>query len=361
MAVETVQTHRVVELARLIEQDITQRRLQPGDPYLNTADVAQMLRVSKQAANQAMQLLAQRRVLDRRQRRGTCIAEQMPGDMRHPIESLLMLVHQSYLRSEGLLADGVVIGISRRLPTVNVQFAYTPSIDDGAFVQKIVRQCLRDRSPTGLLLVRSSLTAQRIVAESGLPAVIYGTPQPSVTTLSSIDSDQHETGRLLAEHVLSRGHQRLIVLMRDRMLPGDRPFQDGIREVAAKYKLPVDALVHRDLPADDAAIVSEVSQLLQRHGPQPGIVARSELLANSAMTAIKSTGLKVGDDVTVAIASLYRRGNENPPCCPYIRNLLGPQEQGEAIAQLLCDAAHHQKVAHERIPVELVGVEGAPD
>ncbi len=347
------QTHRVQKLAKRIEADIRRRDLRPGDPYLKTSEVAQMLRVSKQAANHAMQLLAQRKLIDRRQRSGTSIAELTPDPSRQPIDSVMMLVHQSYLRTEGLLADGVVVGLAGRLPGVHVKFAYTPSLDDGAFVAKIVGQCLKDKSPTGLLLVRSSLNAQRLVAESGLPAVIYGTPQPSITTLSSIDNDQREAGRRLALLMIENGHRRLAVFLRDRIFPGDRLFQDGIREVAAEHGLAVGDLITRSIPIDNASIVAETAAVLASSKKLPGIIARTETIAHAASQAVIDAGLRVGEDVTVAIAQIYRRGNENLPPLPFMKTELSPEGQGQEIARLLCLAATGGPVEHVDLPMRL--------
>jgi hypothetical protein len=74
------------------------------------------------------------------------------------------------------------------------------------------------------VLARASLETQRLVASSGLPAVVFGTPFPSVDALSSLDCD-HPTaaaeehgerlGRLLLERATRPGaaprHERLAV------------------------------------------------------------------------------------------------------------------------------------------------------
>ncbi len=360
MAESPIATPAMLHLAKRIEADIQSRQLSSGDRYLTVAQVAQMLRVSKLSANQAMQLLVHRRVLDRRQRRGTFVAEPAAPKSRQPIEFLMLLVHKYYMQSEGLLANGILLGISRRLPGVDLRFCFSTDVDEAAHVRQMLDDTLRRQRRSGLLLVRASLATQRQVAASGLPAVIFGMPQPSVTELSWIDADQQRSGRLLAEHLLSRGHRRLVVLMRERMLPGDHPFLDGIREVVAEAQLPVDALLLRELPTDDHAIVSEVRQVLTAGGSQPGFIARSEQLGLRAIETIDAMGLSPDGRSSVAIATLYRRGNENPPPCAYIRVELSPQEQGEMIASLLCHVAETGVVKQVKLPVCLVTPETGP-
>ncbi|MFI4875065.1 MAG: GntR family transcriptional regulator, partial [Blastopirellula sp. JB062] len=64
----------IVSLAGRIQEDIAQKQLGPGDPYLKLAETARMLGVSNGSANRALQLLEQRGVLSRRQRKGTFIS-----------------------------------------------------------------------------------------------------------------------------------------------------------------------------------------------------------------------------------------------------------------------------------------------
>ena len=59
---------RVLRLADRIQEDIRQRALGPGDPYLTTIETARMLGVNNSVAGRALQLLAKRRVIERRQR-----------------------------------------------------------------------------------------------------------------------------------------------------------------------------------------------------------------------------------------------------------------------------------------------------
>jgi DNA-binding LacI/PurR family transcriptional regulator/DNA-binding transcriptional regulator YhcF (GntR family) len=354
MKAEQAQTPRVIELARRVELDIAKRGLQPGDTYLNTGEVAQMLGVNRMVANRAMQLLAQKRRIVRKQRHGTTISEPSPTHLSQPIESLLLLVQAHYLSSEGLLGDGVIVGISHEFPGLDIQFIYVPSSgNESGLVDQTINRCLRSEKTTGLLLVRSSLETQRLVMKCGLPAVIYGTPQPSITSLSSIDRDQNQIGQLCADHVLSRGQRRLLVLMRDRMYAGEPAFQDGLQAAASRHGLTLDSVYFRDLPADKDAVGSEVRRLLHADPTSLGIIARSEALADGAVQAIEDQGLVVGQDVSLAVADVYRRGNAAPPKYPYIKGRLTPEQQGREIGLLLKDAVMGQPVRHVTVPVDL--------
>ena len=344
---------RVLELSTAIERDIDERGLKPGDRYHSTATVAKELGVSRQAANAALQLLSQRGRLVRKQRLGAFVADPSICGLEQPIQSLLVLVHPQYLRTEGLMADGVTLGIASRLPAVNIDFSYVPRIEETGVVEKLVRRCRREKVPTGLLLVRSSLSTQRIVEQSGLPAVIYGTPQPSIQALSSLDTDQEQAGELLAEDALSRGAERLVVLMRDYVHAGDHKFQAGIRKVLSQRGLGVDAICYLHLAADDEAIFWGTKELLEQDSRRTAVIARTERLAAGAARAAEHLGLSVGDELPVSVSVVYRRAGGEPPSFPHIRSTADSEKIGWKLADLLCTAAGDGGVIHHKLAVEL--------
>lgn len=97
---------RVVDVAEQILADIRRRRLQPGDAYLGTAETTQWLRMNGSTVNRALQLLAQRGVIERRQRRGTIVRD--PGTRRPDVtlKRVHIVVREDHVRAEGLWADG---------------------------------------------------------------------------------------------------------------------------------------------------------------------------------------------------------------------------------------------------------------
>lgn len=372
-------TPRIVQLATRIEQDIDLKRLRPGDPYLTTREAARMLGVSTVAASRAMQLLANRRILHRRQRSGAVIAEGVTGTTGPSLRCVHFLVHQNYLKTEGLLADGTVIGMQRELPGVDVQLNFLPGDEES--VERLVAAALRSPEPEGFVLVRSSLTTQRLVRASGLPVVVYGTLYPSVQGMAWIDRDHRRVARLLAEHVLSRGHRRVLHLSRDRMLPGDQPFQEGLRQTLAEAGLSLADYSVLHLPADREAIRHAVAQVLQDNyqdlgsspfdsaasagtgfaarpqagGTLPGIIAQSEPLAEGAADAVTELGLVPGRDVPIVVTQVYRAGNENPCPFPRVRTTLAPEQIGVHLGRMLSQQARGCPLErdHEILPGEL--------
>jgi DNA-binding LacI/PurR family transcriptional regulator len=353
------QTPRILELAARIEQDISIKKLRPGDSYLKTSEIARMLGVSTGAANRAMQLLNKRRVLHRRQRSGAIVAEGIMKTDPPSLRCVHFLVHQNYLKTEGLLGDGTLIGMQAELRDVNVQLNFLPLGEEIDDVNRLIAAALRSHEPEGFVLVRSSLKLQRLVQASGLPCVVHGMLYPSIHGVAWISRDERQCGRLLTEYVLSRGHRRVLNLARDRIFAGEHPFEVGISETLVKAGIGLSGLTTLHLPADHDAIRAAAGEVLRASEAPLGIIARSEPLAEGAASAAADAGLTVGRDVTIAVANIYRAGNDNPVAFPHIRNVVESEQIGMHIGRMLSQQACGLPLDpdHEIIPIRMENLE----
>lgn len=334
MTAPTIEVPRIVALADRLERDIHERKLKPGDRYLSAAAAARMLRVSGAAANRALQLLSLRGVVERRQRMGAVVSA--PSSVEPALGAVHLLLPHNYLETDAQTAESLALGLQRTLPRASLRFHFLAR--DGAAEQAaaILRGAAREQPPSGLVLVRSGLATQRLVAASGLPAAVYGTVYPSVSALPSLDRDQRQTGYLLARHLLDRGRRRLLVVMRDRFLPGDQAFLDGIAQALSDDLLPADALVLRCLPEDRDAVAAMARAELAGDGPLPGIVCRSELLAAGVADALRTLGHREPADV-LGVGDAHPSGRLPAQSWTCVDSASGPEEHGARLAQLLTD------------------------
>jgi DNA-binding LacI/PurR family transcriptional regulator len=348
------QVPRIVELADLIVADIHRRDLKPGDPYQTTVETAEMLGVSTTAANRAMQVLVKRHVLERRQRKGTFISAPPDNMDASPLRRVHLLVQEDYLRTEGLLSDGIVIGMHDELPAAQMQFNFLPPEKQERYIADLVSEAMRSGQTEGFVLVRASLQAQRLIAASSLPVVVHGSLHPSVPPIPWIDRDHRLGGVLLARRLLKDGFQRIVVLMRDRMFRGDHQLLDSVRDELATAGLPMTALTLRCLPSDQDAIRVALAELLPDKG-RTGFVCRSEPLAAGAEATARELKLDLGRDVGIVLSDVYRKRSDAPPAWPYLRPSLTPEEIGQHIGSMLAQRARGQAVVpdHLVVPVEL--------
>lgn len=345
---------RILELASRVEDDIQERRLRPGDRYLSTGDTAKMLRVDTATANRALQLLVKRNVLRRRQRVGTFVAEPHSHENQPPLGRVHLLMSDAYAKAEGWLDTDALLDLQSELPGVQLQFHLVRLADEQDYLNRVIHDALSSRVGEGFVLARSTLTTQRMIVASGLPAVVFGHPYASVKGLSFVDRDQREMGRLMARFVLRRGHRRIVALMRDRLLPGDHELLDGAREIVEGAELPAPGLWVRCLPHDREEVVEEVGQLLDASPELPGIISRPPLMAEAAIEALQARNLIPMHDVAIAVSDYFR---EPPPGLPFavIRPALETDQQGARLGRVIAQLARRElpKNEHRLTPVRL--------
>lgn len=358
MSTLPTQVPRIIELAERIAQDIRRRELKPGQAYQSTSETAEMLGVSTTAANRAMQVLAKRGLLDRRQRKGTFVAEprQASDAAAPPISRVHLLVQGRFLRTEGVLSDGIVVGMHEALPAVQLQFDFLPPDGEERFIDKLIAAALRSGVGEGFVLVRTSIAAQRSIAESGLPTVIHGTLHPSVPAMPWIDRDHVAAGRLLVGHLVrTKKVRQVLVLMRDRLFEGDHVLLDAVRDAMADAGMPMRALSVRALPGDRRAIAASVATWMDHaKGDGPiGVICRSEPLAKGAAEGARRAG--TARLTSIILSDYYRKESEPRPVWPHLRLDLSPEQIGQHIGRMLAQQAGGEPVdpPHESIPIRL--------
>jgi DNA-binding LacI/PurR family transcriptional regulator len=160
---------------------------------------------------------------------------------------------------------------------------------------------------------------------------------------------------LLVSHLLDNGLRRILMMTRDRMFQGDHIAVDSVRDTMTEANLPLNALTIRCMPSDHEAIKAATAQWLEGSKEPVGIVCRSLPMAKGVAAAAESLGRKVGRDVVIVLADLYRKGSEPAPGWPYLKSLLTPEQIGQHIGRMLAQQARGQVADpdHEIIPVRL--------
>lgn len=354
MATTLTRAPRIVELADRLSADIRERLLKPGDAYLTTAEAARLLGISTTTANRAMQLLVQRNVLARSQRKGSTVAAPVTPVARE-LRCVHVLAQRRYVEVEGVLADGQVIGIQSVFPNTVIRYDFLPENGEVPEIERLTRAALASRQPEGFVMVRASLGAQRALAACGLPVVLSGTPFPSVRGLSWMDRDHRAVGRLLAEHLLQKRVGWVLVLMRERMQQGDNLVLDSVRDTLAAAGMRPDDLTLRCLPDDPEATGAEVACLLESKRERGGIICRGAPLVEAARTGAALASLKAARQPIITACDLFG-SNYARASYPYVRPLLEPQPWGARVGELLARQVRGDRSEpnHEVVPVELV-------
>lgn len=348
------QTPRIMALAQQLEADIRHRQLKPGDPYLSLTEAARMLGVGSSTANRALQLLSQRKLLQRVQRRGTFIGSLQRDSSPGLLKRVFMLVHRSYLRQEGLVADGVLVGIQGVLPSADVQFNFLPATDPSEYVDGLIGEILRAKETAGIVLTKVPFVVQRAVKDSGLPAVVHGSLYPSIEEMAWVEQDNLGIARLIADYAAAQGSSHVCALTREVMFPGDNVVLRELGRLlgAAGRKTGDFSVSH--LPDDRNAIIAEVAEIVQRHPTDLCLLCRSEAKAEAAAAALEKLGLKGRRRPRLIVSGFYQRPKGGYPW-PYIFPTVRPEDIGAAIGRLLAAQVTDPRKtpAHIVIPVEL--------
>jgi GntR family transcriptional regulator, arabinose operon transcriptional repressor len=328
-------TPRVTQLADQLANDIRARELRAGDRFLTTAEASKHLGVSSALANRALQMLERRRVIVRQQRSGAFVADvPAAGATASMLHRVHFLVHQKYLRTEGVGQDEVLLGIEHELPGVPVQISFLPVGGESAFVSELVDESQSTQRTDGFVLVRASFETQRLLSERQIPAVVYGTVYPSIDRLAALTADMRAIGVELANHLLALGHERIVHLTRQIAYGGDQLTIEGITAALGAAGKGFDALSLRFLPDAEEVYNAEATRLVGEITKRTGFICRTVRMADAVTRAAADRQLKPGKDFDVTVCEYYLKPGTRPR---YVhgQSVYGSEEQGRRLAQLL--------------------------
>ncbi|NOY41607.1 MAG: GntR family transcriptional regulator [Planctomycetes bacterium] len=353
MAEARTKTPRISLLAEKLVEDIDARELKPGDRYLTTTEASKLLGVGNGTANRTLQLLERRRLIVRQQRRGAYIADPPHDQSKPTLHRVHFLVHQKYLRTEGVGQDEVLLGLEHELPGVPVQISFLPSSNEAGFVAELIDESLHAKRIDGFVLVRASYETQRLLADRQIPSVVHGTVYPSIERLASLTADMESVGKELANYLLEQGHTTFAYLNRQLTYGGDQRTIDGISAALHAAGKGLNALTLRFLPTFDEVYFAEADRLFSQKTRPTGFICRTVRMAEAVQKAGELKGLVFGKDFDIGICDYYLKPGQQPQY-PWARSQFSSEEQGRHLARLLIgQVLDAQSVGHETMPVKL--------
>jgi GntR family transcriptional regulator, arabinose operon transcriptional repressor len=354
MATSSTTTPRISQLADRLLEDINSRELMPGDRFLTTVEASKLLGVGSSTANRALQILERRRVIVRQQRSGAFIAGRPIAEPQPMLQRVHFLVHQKYLRMEGVGQDEVLLGIEHELPGVPVQISFLPVGGEEAFVTELVEESVRAKRVDGFVLVRASYETQRLLSQRRLPSVVYGTLYASIERLASLTADMRQLGFELTNYLLGRGHGKIAHFSRQVAYGGDQLTIQGIAAALSAAGKGFESLDVRFMPDAEEVYVAETERLLDQVDRPTGFVCRTVPMADAVRDVVESRGLVVGEDVDITVCDYYLKPGSRARYV-YSNPLISSEEQGRHLARLLIAQAQNggDEVGHEIMPIRL--------
>lgn len=342
-------------LAKKIEEDICARGLRIGEPYLTTAEAGRHLGISKAMAYRAMKLLVEKEVLVSHAGRGTFIGPASQQFSTPQAKSIRVFSMHDLLLSSEQSTHGLLTGLWSALPGYGIQFDFLEQHD----IEKQVRQILDHGMNFGMLSAVLMLGCPRVVQEQvlarGIPAVVMGTDFSSTRQLPSVDANQFEIGRLAAEYLVSRGHRRIALLMREMWFPGDQRMYEGVGRALDDGGLGHEALVLRNFSMEPKVLEADLRRLLTAENRPTGFVCRVPRFAEMVIEVASEMGLSIPKDLEVISDGLNRQNAERltfPSVCMNVNVAEQVAIGAGLLAQLL--ERKQPDPLHVVLPVELV-------
>jgi LacI family transcriptional regulator len=210
-----------------------------------------------------------------------------------------------------------------------------------SIIDEFAHDTLRSRRATperydGIVARANSLLARR-AARLGIPVVNVWPSSPASHLLPGVFPDSHETGRLIAEHLLARGYRRFATLTSPKNA-------DHALEVQAFSRLVQDAgfecttaLIpqdpHRDL-AHWRKTVRLIEQTMNHWVPPLGVYVGQEVCGRMVVQAGHRRGWRIPDDVAIVAGKNQETLCELPR--PSLTSVeIGYERIGYAAAELL--------------------------
>lgn len=346
---------RLGMVAKRLEGDIRSRGLRAGDRYLTVAEAALMLDVSPATAHRAMELLVDQKLLIRHQGRGTFVAAGVGTPNITRVKTVFILLQEEMEGVRSIQLDEVVNAIRSRFGSVNVQFTFVPSNGAVDYVTEVIGAANVAGQLSGMVPISCTRDVYRVLSEMGRPMVVLGSLYADQRHLPSVDLDYRSAGRLLAQHLVKKGHKHMGLLATGDGRPGHHAFFDGISDVLSEAGLPHNALTVRIFPHDFDAFRVQAMELLDRQDRPTGVICGNERLVGVLAATAKQLALSIPDDLELAYFCVRSHTESDNLPYPHVHSRLPFREVAEKVADMLKQLADGRPVdpAHVLFDVEL--------
>jgi LacI family transcriptional regulator, repressor for deo operon, udp, cdd, tsx, nupC, and nupG len=330
------------------------------------ADVAREAGVNKGTVSRALRGMAgvgpstRERIIataDRLDFSASRLATTLAGGRSQTVGIVLPTLRSWYFSEFAAGASSVLMPAGYRVELINLDVDSDDLDPDSATFRRLFGELGAGRGRDALLLAGTISVERPDDGEEDsarVPAAAAGTPLASVP---GIYIDHRAGGRMIGEHLVALGHERIAVL--DGRIPGKPDHgvwenrSQGLRQALQSAGLDVTQVVPAGdcHPADGERAMTE---LLDRPGPVPtAVYCHSDELAFGGLAVLRRRGIRCPEDISVA-------GFDDHPMSRYWGLTTVSQHagrQGMRAAYALVDALENEGEEPVRRPVEDLAVE----
>ena len=301
MSTDSKPSPTIEHLAERLKRDIKIRRMREGEPYLTATTAAETLGVSRMTANRVLNVLAGENIVVRHQRHGTFVG---PAVSDTPTTTSGHVAYFSFADLNPDLAFPVgkmVAGLRRVMPDVAFLPHFISPREGKEYVHRVLDSVADSADCRGIIASLCTREIQQVLAESRLPIVLFGTAEPGID-LPSLDVDQHQAGRLLAEEAIREGIERLVYVNRQVWRRGDTELFNGVLEAVQASDLPPDSLTVLNCASDAESITAELEVLLENTPAPFGVLMQVAHFGEAVLKGAHRLGISVPSDIRIFFA-----------------------------------------------------------
>jgi DNA-binding LacI/PurR family transcriptional regulator len=324
---------RLSQLASFLERDISSRGLRPGEPYLTAAGASELLGVSRMTANRALNLLARRRLLVRHRSRGTFVGPEIVPATTPDTKCVHYITFVDDNPAHQLPVGRMLSGFQSAIEGISLKTHILPLNMTPQKFRAEMETLSYGSKMTGMVITLGTREIQQAVVESGIPAVVHGSVYPGID-LPSLEVDQEETGRLMAEQAIRLGFRRLVFVAREYWRRGDNLALDGIQQAAAAAGLGNASVMVRNVSTEAMALRVGVEEILADVPRGAAFICRLPYFAAAIVDVAKGQGLRVPQDYGIVYDHTAEEGRPPLPY-PCVRSQFSVQEQMAVMGRML--------------------------
>lgn len=199
-------TPKYLVLVQWIQEQIANKQLTYGDKFYSEIELSKMFDVSRQTVRQAVGLLEQKKVLERRRGSGTYVVFRPDG---YPEKTMNIGVVSTYL--DHYIFPSIIKGIENVLTpcgyTMQMAFTHNRVENERHALRSILDQGVDGIivEPTKSALPNPNIDLYNEMVKRNIPMVFFNAYYPT-TAFPKVVLDDFAAGKMVTDYLISQGH-----------------------------------------------------------------------------------------------------------------------------------------------------------
>lgn len=287
-------------LVNWIKEQVVTNQLKYGDKFYSENELSAMFGISRQTVRQAVGILEQEGIVERRRGSGTFVIQ---SSRPQHTPTMNIGVISTYL--DDYIFSGIIRGIETTLTRhgYSMQLAFTHNRVENetralnSMLSKDVDGIIVEPTKSGLPNPNKELYEE--IYRRGIPLFFFNAYYPG-SPFPHVAMDDTAAGRLATEHLIAAGHTRIAGVFQSDDLQGHLRYAGySAALIAAKIELHAENILW--FTTEDIAYMKEdATRLLRRIKGCTALVCYNDQLAISVVEILKMHGMRVPEDISIA-------------------------------------------------------------